>query len=265
MSELKWPHLRHPREVGAMVEAQAKRWVSKQNGRRGALPEEWPVVTISCEFGAHGVVLGRAMAERLGFSYWDRGIVSEIARLLHMGEGTVVAFDERTRTAIEDLLAAFAPNLGATSADYVADVRGIIDAIAGRGSAVIVGREAQYLVDPRRALRVRLVTPFDLRVREIEAESKISIEAAKRLIVAGERERAAFVRHAVGQNVADPVHYDLVVNTDTYSGERAEAVVLMAYLAKFGEWPLTALALKGASPADLAGILPPGSQMADMV
>jgi cytidylate kinase len=130
---------------------------------------------------------------------------------------------------------------------------------------VIVGREAQYLVDPRRALRVRLATPLDLRVREIEAESRISVEAAKRLIVAGERERAAFVRRAVGQNVADPVHYDLVVNTDTYSGERAEAVVLMAYLAKFGEWPLTALALKGASPADLAGMLPPTDQMMDIV
>ena len=265
MSELKWPHLRHPREVGAMVEAQAKRWVSKQNGGRGALPEEWPVVTISCEFGAHGVVLGRGVAERLGFSYWDREVVSELARLLHMGEGTVVAFDERTRTAIEELLAAFAPNLGATPVDYVADVRSIIDAIAGRGSAVIVGREAQYLVDPRRALRVRLATPLDLRVREIEAESRISVEAAKRLIVAGERERAAFVRRAVGQNVADPVHYDLVVNTDTYSGERAEAVVLMAYLAKFGEWPLTALSLKGASPADLAGMLPPTDQMMDIV
>ena len=154
MSELKWTHLRHPREVGAMVEAQAKRWMFTQNGRRGSLPEEWPVVTISCEFGAHGVVLGQKVAERLGFSYWDREVVSEIARLLHMGEGTVFAFDERTRTAIEDLLAASAPNLGVTSANYVADVRGIIDAIAGQGSAVIVGREAQYLVDPRRALQV---------------------------------------------------------------------------------------------------------------
>ncbi|MGB8294568.1 MAG: cytidylate kinase-like family protein [Polyangia bacterium] len=247
-----------------MVEAQAKRWVFKQSGRRGAPPGEWPVVTISCEFGAHGVVLGRKVAQRLGFSYWDREVVSEIARLLHMGEGTVVAFDERTRTAIEDLLAAFAPNLGATFADYVADVRGIIDAIAGRGSAVIVGREAQYLVDPRRALRVRLVAPFDRRAREIEAESKVSGEAAKRLLVAGEWERAAFVRRAVGQNVADPVHYDLAVNTDTYSGERAESVVLMAYLAKFGEWPLTAHSLSGASPADLAGILPPRDQMVDM-
>jgi hypothetical protein len=43
----------------------------------------------------------------------------------HMGQGTVVAFDERTRTAIEELLAAVAPNRGATATDYVADVRGI--------------------------------------------------------------------------------------------------------------------------------------------
>jgi len=263
MPELKWPHLRHPREVGAMVEDQAEGWVFRQSGRREVLPEEWPVVTVSCEFGAQGIVLGRGVAERLGFSYWDREIVSEIARLLHMGEGTVAVFDERTRHAIEDLLGAFAPNLGATSADYAAEVRGIIDAIAGRGSAVIVGREAQYLVDPRRALRVRLVAPFDLRVRQIEAQSGISGGAAKRLIVAGEKERAAFVRRSVGQNVADPVNYDLVVNTDTYSGERAEAVVLMAYLAKFSEWPVTAQVLTGKELSGRAARLPSSDRETD--
>jgi len=42
-------------------------------------------------------------------------------------------------------------------------------------------------------------------------------------------------------------------------------VVLMAYLAKFGEWPLTALILKEASHSDLAGILTPSNQMAEMV
>jgi|GEM_PF-7060273 hypothetical protein len=56
-----------------------------------------------------------------------------------MGEGTAVAFDERTRTAVEDFLAAFAPNLGATSA-----------------------------------------ATFERRVREIEAKSSVSVEAAKR-------------------------------------------------------------------------------------
>ena len=262
MPELNWPHLRHPREIGAMVEAQIRRWVFKQGVRREALPESWPVVTVSCEFGTQGFVLGRGVAERLGFSYWDREIVSELARLLHMGEGTVTVFDDRTRSALEDLLGAFAPNLEVTSVDYAEDVRRIIGSIAGQGSAVIVGRETQYLVDPGRALRVRLVAPFDLRVLEIAAQSQVSVDVAKRLLVAGDKQRAAFVLRAMGQNVADPVHYDLVVNTDTYCGKRAEAVVLMAYLAKFGEWPLTALELK---TEHLAGHLPPIHPPADRV
>jgi hypothetical protein len=35
------------------------------------------------------------------------------------------------------------------------------------------------------------------------------------------------------------------------------AVVLMAYLAKFGEWPLTARELRGPQLSELAGRLPP--------
>jgi hypothetical protein len=90
----------------------------------------------------------------------------------------------------------------------------------------------------------------------MEAESRVSEGAAKRLIAAGEKERAEFVRRSVGQDVADPAHYDLVVNTETYLGERAEAVVLMAYLAKFGEWPLTAQALNGEELSGPGGRLP---------
>ena len=65
------------------------------------------------------------------------------------------------------------------------------------------------------------------------------------------------ILHALGQNPADPAHHDVVVNTETYAGERAEAVVLMAYLAKFGEWPLTALALRALQLSELTGRLPP--------
>ena len=261
MPGLKWPHLRHPREVGAMVEAQAERWVLRQKWPRGTLPEKWPVVTISCEFGAQGDAFGRGMAQRLGFSYWDREIVGELARLLHTGEGTVTVLDARTRGALDDFLDAFIPNLEVASADYEAEVRRIVAAIARQGSAVIVGREAQFLVESRRALRLRLVAPVDFSVRQLEAGSRTSFKAARKIIVTGEREREAFVLHALGENAADPAHYYIVVNTETYPGERAEAVVLMAYLAKFGAWPLTAQALRGEQLSKLADRLPPGDSV----
>jgi cytidylate kinase len=248
-----------------MVETQAKNWVLRQKKPRDALTERWPVVTISCEFAAQGVAFGRGVAERLGFSYWDREIVGELAHLLHMGEGTVTVLDARTRSALEDLLGAFTPNPQVASAEYEAEVRRIVAAIARQGSAVIVGREAQFLVESCRALRVRLVAPVDFSVRQLEAESKISREAARRTIVAGEKEREAFILHALGKNTADSAHYDVGVNTATFAGERAEAVVLMAYFAKFGAWPLTAQALTGKPLAELARRLPPTDLMMNTV
>jgi hypothetical protein len=68
------------------------------------------------------------------------------------------------------------------------------------------------------------------------------------MVASNEKERAAFIRRTLGYSLADPAHYDVVVNTGTYAQERAEAVVLMAYLAKFGKWPPTAHALRGKRP-----------------
>jgi hypothetical protein len=45
MHELKWAHQRHPRDLGAMVDAQVRRWVWKQKGRQALLERfgEWPL------------------------------------------------------------------------------------------------------------------------------------------------------------------------------------------------------------------------------
>jgi cytidylate kinase len=247
MHELKWSHQQHPRDVGAMVDAQVRRWVWKQKGRQDQ-PGEWPVVTIAGEFEAQGTTFGRGIADRLGYSYFDRGIVSELVRLTYVSHGTAGEFATKTRNVLEDLLGAFAPELDASAAGFTERIRQVVRSIARQGSAVIVGNEASFLVDPRRALRVRLVAPFDVRIGEIETRTHVSLAVAKQTIASQERECAAFVRHALGQNIADPAHYDVVVNTGTYAQERAEAVVLMAYLAKFGKWPLTAHALKGELP-----------------
>ena len=67
MPGLMWPHLRHPREVDAMVEAQSRRWALKQKGRGNALLETLPVATISRAPGDQGLTLGRRVAQRLGF------------------------------------------------------------------------------------------------------------------------------------------------------------------------------------------------------
>ena len=67
MPGLMWPHLRHPRELDAMVEAQAQHWAVKQQRGSEAVVGTSPVVTISRELGDQGLAPGRSEAQRLGF------------------------------------------------------------------------------------------------------------------------------------------------------------------------------------------------------
>ena len=225
MPGLMWPHLRHPRDVGAMVEAQARRWTLRQRGRWEPMVGTWPVVTISREPGGHGPALGRGLAERLGFSYWDRELVVELARLLNEDSATDIMLDGRTRDAIEAFLGTSVPESTVISAAYTDRIRLVVDSIARRGGAVLVGRGAHILVASRHALRVHLVAPLG--------------------------------PSPLGREVGDPADFDVVVNSGTYEGERAASLVLMAYLAKFGDWPMTALGLLHRRGTRLAPLLVP--------
>jgi len=239
MTELKWPHLPHPRDVGSIVEAQVRRWtLSKRNRPIAAVPEACPVVTISRECGTRGTALGIRVAEQLGFSCWDSEIVTEIARLLQTDETTIGAFDERTRGALEDLIGTSLFSQDIVSADYAEHIRSIINSIARRGRAVVVGRGAQFLVDPNHSLRIRLVAPFEHRISEISTLREIAFGEAKRIVETSDKDRAAFVHQFLGKDITDPAQYDVVINTKSYAGERADALVMMAYLSKFGELPL---------------------------
>jgi cytidylate kinase len=255
MQEWKWPHQQNPRDLEAMVDAQVRNWVFNQQGQE-APSQEWPSVTIACESDAHGVALGRGIAERLGFNYCDSESVSDLARQMHARAGAAGELDRHRRNVLEDLLGAFAPHQRVASADIAEQSRRIVSSIARHGSAVIVASEASCLVDPHRALRVRLVEPFDIRIKEIETRSHVSLAVAKRMIATNAKDRAAFIRRSLGHCIADQAHFDVVVNTGTYPQARAEAVVLMAYLAKFGEWPKTAHVLRGEEASAAPGPMP---------
>jgi len=198
-------HLRLTREVGAMVEVQAKRWTLRQKWHPSVFLSTWPVVTISHDAKAEGIALGHVVAERLGFSYWDRELVMELAGLLNVKAATSIMFDERTRSAIEEFLGTIPPSQDGVPADYTDLVGRIFDSIAHRGGAVIVGPGVQILVAPRDSLRVRLAAPLATRAWKIPL-----------------------------------AHFDLVINTETYARETAMGLVLMAYFAKFGHRPLIA-------------------------
>ncbi|MBW1879014.1 MAG: cytidylate kinase-like family protein [Deltaproteobacteria bacterium] len=225
------------RGVRALVEEQVGRWTTDKQGSRVGMQGPWPLIAISRQFGALGAAVGTKVAERMGFSFWDREIVTAIAKETGAREALLDSLDERSRNSIEEVLASMLMGEMTTMAEYVRQVVRIVGAVDKHGAGVIVGRGAQYILEEDRALRVRAVGPVDPRIEAYAKRQGLSHREAERKVVSMERDRQKFIRQHFNRDVTDPSDYDLAINTSTLSVDAAASVVIAAYRGKFGSLP----------------------------
>ena len=220
-----------------LVDEQVKRWLAEQEKRKAqprVTPEPpKPLITISREAGANGTSLGRIVARKLGFELWDQELVHRVAEEKGAPEALFAAVAERARSRIQDLLAGILMGDVGTETEYLASLGRVFHSIAEHGSAVVIGRGAHFVLGPNEALRVRVVAPLEDRARVIAGTRRLGEREARAEVERIDQERTLFNRHHYGRNVADPVFYDIIVNTGSFQLESAADVVVAAYRAKF--------------------------------
>src|SRR5262245_3605559 len=179
--------------------------------------------------GAGGEDVGRLVATSLGFAYVDEDIVTEAARRGGVSPEDV-ADAERRRSFLRRWLVELGPGAavesygiapvtaGALRDDMRSLIREAIEEVAARGNVVIVAHAASFaLADREDVLRVFVTASRETRA----ARSEGSIEDS-------DAERADYLRRFYGVEHELPTHYDLVVNTDAVSVERAAELVAVA-------------------------------------
>lgn len=225
------------RSIEAMVEEQVRRYRAKQAAlARARVPDAPapPVVVVSREFGAGGGRIGASVAETLGFELWDRALVQAIAERSGASEALVETLDEHARTALEDLIAHSLMGKEATEHDYLLHLHRVLHTVTSHGGAVIVGRGAQFVVDPARSLRVRVIAPFEERVAAYAEREGIELEEARRRVRERDADRATFIKRYFRADPAAPRHYDLVIHRAGFSEAQVAEVVVAAFRARFG-------------------------------
>jgi cytidylate kinase len=227
-----------PRNAQKLVDEQVHKWEQGEKRRTaGEVPEPWPLITVSREFGALGTATGERAAQKLGFSFWDREIVHAIAEQTGIQEALLASLDEQTRTRIEDFISESVFGAETTAAKYVRQVIRVVRTLERHGSAVVIGRGAQFILAPEAALRVRVVCPYEKRVAGFAEREGLSQREAERRLVQIERERQTFIRRHYEREVGDPLHYDIIVNTASIPPAAAADVLLAGYRSKFGRLP----------------------------
>lgn len=101
---------------------------------------------------------------------------------------------------------------------YVLAVQASLAAHTATGRLVYHGQAGHLLLRGLPAvLRVRLIAPFESRVRAVVEEKHMSADQAADHIRQLDGDRARWTRAMYGVDVADPALYDLVVNLETIS------------------------------------------------
>lgn len=216
--------MKTPRSLTAIVEEQCRKWTTQTVPP--VTPPRCSVITVSREPGTRARAVAQLLSQRLGYDIYGSNIVDAVARSAHCSEIVVRSLDERGRSFVENFVSSVGRSL--TADEYLHHLALIVATLARHRRAIILGRGASFLLPHGTTLRVRFVAPLEMRIASFVKEFSLTPDEARQRIRTIENNRRKFVLDAFGKDLADPVHYDLIVNDDLISAEGGARLVLAA-------------------------------------
>ena len=175
------------------------------------------IINIGRQFGGGGLGVADELGKRLGIPVYDKELITKAAQ----ESGFSAEFFEQTdeKKSFFSLSTFFGSGYGVTE-DFISD-RGLfkiqsqtIEHIAEQGSAVIVGRCADYILRERKnTLNVFLTSPDEIRAKRISERKDISIEEAAKLIEEKDKKRAEYYNYYTFGNWGVASNYDLCIDS----------------------------------------------------
>ena len=205
------------------------------------------VLTVRGQLGSGAPEIGRMVADTLNIDYVDREIIAQVAARLEREEQAVIAKEMPPGTLLGRILEALGSNFAISEpyyggaylppelmplddARYVDVLGSILRELARGPSLVIRGRGSQFVLkDTPGSFHVLVVAPLNVRVQRVMAEGKLDEDAAREEIAQFDTSRREFVKRYFQAELEDPLHYDLVVNTERFSFDDAASTVVEAF------------------------------------
>jgi cytidylate kinase len=197
------------------------------------------VITISRQFGAGGMSLGEILAKRLGYRYVNQAIIKEVAKKAKVSSDQVRAFEKAGTTKLMKMLDKFVSRdfIDRLVSDkygyvdeksYVDVVKAIVKGLYKEGNVIIIGRGSQYILKGcEDAWHILLVEELKGRIRFITERYGLTEEEAEKAIRRADQIRTSFLScFADKASHDDPQSYDLVINMNRLSLEKAEELVM---------------------------------------
>jgi len=195
------------------------------------------VITISRQFGAGGITIGKMIAESLGYTFADNDILQRVAKEANVSTHWIESFEKEAGSKLSRLISSMVSKRWLDR--VLADERGYLDEqiyldylvliiaqFADEGDVVILGRGSQYILnDHPDAVHILLVNEFENRVNFMVDRYEISRKKAERTVVNEDRRRVSLYKRLGKSDYENPQLYHMVLNMGRLDLETARDMV----------------------------------------
>ncbi|MDE6716755.1 MAG: cytidylate kinase-like family protein [Muribaculaceae bacterium] len=205
------------------------------------------IIVIGRQFGCGGSKIGRRIAEAFGIPYYDKTLLSEAAQKFGMDPEIFRAADERRPSFIRNFLGLscgtsnspctpgtlhhFGPGSLAPESLYNAQSE-VIRSICEKGSCVIVGRTADYVMRHHPGMvSIFIQAPIEHRVKEIIARNDAATEEeAVALAKKHDKGRESYYNYFTNRTWGTAGNYHLCFDSSMFDAD-AIIALLKSYIA----------------------------------
>ena len=195
------------------------------------------VITISRQFGAGGITLGKMIAETLGYTFADRAILERVAKEANVSTEWVESFEKEAGSKLSRFVSSMVSKKWVDR--VLGDERGYLDEkiyldylvliiaqFADEGDVVILGRGSQYILnDHPDAYHILLVEEFEKRVKFMMDRYDMSEKKAARTVKNEDLRRANLYKRLGKSDYESPQLYHNVINMGRLSLEEARDTI----------------------------------------
>ena len=187
------------------------------------------VITISRQYGAGGLTLGKMISERLDYTLYDNELIQIVAKKAKVSEEWVESVEKEAGGKLLKIVSSLVSKslvdrvLDGERGDldeeiYVDLLRQIIITLANKGNAVIIERGGQYVLKGRDdVISILLVSEKEDRYKFIEKRYKKTFKEAMQDVNDHDKKRTTLYRKVGKEDYDEPRLYHMVFNTSKVS------------------------------------------------
>lgn len=192
------------------------------------------VITIGREFGSGGREFGRLLAEKLGYEYYDKEIITEIAKKTSLSETYVKQIVEQTPHSLFPIttgnaFAYYGNNHLYNVQSIFREQTNVITEMAKKSDCVIVGRCADYILEDLNPFKIFIYADEKSKIerclKKVDEPESVNVKKLKKQIKNIDKNRARYYSFYTGKKWGDKLNYDICINTSDIEISEAVSVI----------------------------------------